>query len=145
MNEFLRKFDTIRFVAPWSIFRNFLRIFHFFEFNFEFWIWAGLVPAQTGPVPTGFVNPAAGSLLLQSILDLETGATIIFRAQPQNSETAHSFRHGSISARRHVGSEIFRYILCTRRQATDCRIFRWLRGEGKKDWWTEPAEWRLIN
>ena len=60
MNEFLRKFDTIIFVAPWSIFRNFLGIFHFFEFKFKFWIWAGLIPDQTvtGPVPTGFVNPA---------------------------------------------------------------------------------------
>ena len=27
MNEFWRKFDTIRFVAPWSIFKNFLGIF----------------------------------------------------------------------------------------------------------------------
>ena len=36
MNEFLRKFDTIRFVAPWSIFRNFLRIFHFFNLNLNF-------------------------------------------------------------------------------------------------------------
>ena len=33
MNEFLRKFDTIRFVAPWSIFKNFLRIFHFLNSN----------------------------------------------------------------------------------------------------------------
>ena len=48
MNEFLRKFDTIRFVEPWNIFRNFLGIFHFFEFKFEFWIWAGFVPGRTG-------------------------------------------------------------------------------------------------
>ena len=63
MNEFFRKFDTIRFVAPWSIFRNFLGIFQFFEFKFEFWIWAGLVPTQTGTgsVPTGFVNPEHAS------------------------------------------------------------------------------------
>jgi len=39
MNEFLRKFDTIRFITPWSIFRNFLGIFHFLNSNlkFEFW------------------------------------------------------------------------------------------------------------
>jgi hypothetical protein len=36
--------------TPWSIFRN----FSFFEFKFEFWIWAGLVPAQTGTVPDRF-------------------------------------------------------------------------------------------
>ena len=42
---------------------NFLGIFQFFEFKFEFWIWAGLVPTQTrtGPVPTGFVNPEHAS------------------------------------------------------------------------------------
>ena len=57
MNEFLRKFDTIRFVAPWSIFRIFLRIFHFFEFKFEFWIWAGLIPAQTETGPDRFGEP----------------------------------------------------------------------------------------
>jgi len=54
MNEFLRKFDNIRFVAPWSILRIFLGIFHFFEFKFEFWIWAGLVPVQTGTGPDRF-------------------------------------------------------------------------------------------
>ena len=58
MNEFLRKFDTIRFVTFWSIFRNFLKFFHFFKFKFEFWILIGLVLTQTGPVSTGLVNPA---------------------------------------------------------------------------------------
>ena len=48
MNEYLKKFDTIRFVATWSIFRNFLEIFHFLELKIEFWIWTGLKPAQTG-------------------------------------------------------------------------------------------------
>ena len=48
MNEFLRKFDTIKFVAPWSIFRIFLRIFHFFKFKFKSWIWAGSVWLVTG-------------------------------------------------------------------------------------------------
>ena len=63
MNEFLRKFDTIRFVAPWSIFRIFLRIFYFLNsnLNFEFgpvWYRTGLiVTGLTGPVPTGLVNP----------------------------------------------------------------------------------------
>jgi len=76
MNEFLRKFDTIRFVAPWSIFRNFL------FFLIQIWIlnlsrfgtgpnrnratpiWP--VTGQTRPVPTGFVNPAceAGDLMV---------------------------------------------------------------------------------
>ena len=39
MNEFVRKFDTIRFIATWSIFMNFFRIFHFLNLNlnFEFW------------------------------------------------------------------------------------------------------------
>ena len=68
MNEFLKKFDTIRFVALWSIFRNFL------FFWIQIWIlnlgrfgtgpnrnrtgpvWP--VTGQTGPVPTGKVNPA---------------------------------------------------------------------------------------
>ena len=36
MNKFLRKFDTIRFIAPSSIFRNFLGIFHFFNSNLNF-------------------------------------------------------------------------------------------------------------
>jgi len=58
MNEFLRKFDTIRFVAPWNIFRIFLRVFYFFEFKFEFWIWAGLVPVQTGTWPDPFDRPS---------------------------------------------------------------------------------------
>ena len=38
MNEFLKKFDTIRFVAPWSIFRIFFENFSFFlnlNLNFE--------------------------------------------------------------------------------------------------------------
>ena len=53
MNEFLRKFDTIRFVAPWSIFRNFLGIFHFFNsnLNFEFgpvWYRPKPEPGRTG-------------------------------------------------------------------------------------------------
>ena len=64
MNKFLRKFDTIRFVAPWSIFKNFLRIFHFFEFKFEFWIWAGLVPVQTGTGPDRFDRTLVGRALL---------------------------------------------------------------------------------
>jgi len=67
MNEFLRKFDTIRFVAPWSIFRIFL------FFWIQIWILnlgrfgtgpnrnrAGSVWPVTGhtePVPTGLVNP----------------------------------------------------------------------------------------
>ena len=62
MNEFLRKFDTIIFVAPLSIFRNFLRIFHFFEFEF------GLVgyrpkPERPGPVSGShrFFNPGCTS------------------------------------------------------------------------------------
>ena len=76
MNEFLRKFDTIRFVAPWSIFRNFFGNFSFFlnsNLNFEFgpvWYRPKLEPGrtfppvwpvtgQTGPVPTGLVNPAS--------------------------------------------------------------------------------------
>ena len=59
LNEriFEKKIDTIRFVAPWSIFMNFFEIFHFFEFKFEFWIWAGLVPAQTETGPVWLVPP----------------------------------------------------------------------------------------
>ena len=71
MNEFLRKFDTIRFVAPWSIFTNFFGNFSFFWI--QIWIlnlgrfgtgpnrnragpvWP--VTGQTGPVPSGFANP----------------------------------------------------------------------------------------
>ena len=56
MNEFLRKFDTIKFVASWSIFRNFLRIFHFFEFKFKFWIWTGLYRIKPEPVRTGLTG-----------------------------------------------------------------------------------------
>ena len=36
MNEYLKIFDTIRLVATWSIFRNFLRIFHFLNLNLKF-------------------------------------------------------------------------------------------------------------
>ena len=54
MNEYLKKFDTIRVVATWSIVRNFLGIFHFLEFKFEFWTWAGLKPAGTGTGPDWF-------------------------------------------------------------------------------------------
>ena len=67
MNEFLRKFDTIRFVASWSIFRNFFGIFSFFGIR----IWSfelgrfqtgryrnrsgpvTPVTAVSGPVPVG--------------------------------------------------------------------------------------------
>ena len=72
MNEYLKKFDTIRFVATWSIFKNFLGIFYFLEFEFEFWIWATgrnqnqsgpvwPVTGKTGPVPVGIFNPAAAT------------------------------------------------------------------------------------
>ena len=52
MNKFLRKIDTIRFVAPWSIFINFLRIFYFLNsnLNFEFgpvWYRPKPEPVQT--------------------------------------------------------------------------------------------------
>ena len=70
MNDFLRKFDTIRSIAPWSIFRNFS------FFWIQIWIlnlgrfdtgpnrnrpgpvWP--VTGQIGPVPNGFVNPGCG-------------------------------------------------------------------------------------
>ena len=48
MNEFLRKFDTIRFVAPLSIFRNFLGFFPIFwnsNLKFEFG------PVYNRPIP----------------------------------------------------------------------------------------------
>ena len=53
MNEFLRKFDTIKFVAPWSIFRNFLGIFHFLNLNLNFdfgpvWYRTKPEPGRTG-------------------------------------------------------------------------------------------------
>ena len=53
MDEFLRKFDTIRFVAPWSIFRNFWEFFIFLNLNlnFEFgpvWYRPKPKPGQTG-------------------------------------------------------------------------------------------------
>ena len=53
MNEFLRKFDTIRFVAPWGIFRNFLDFFIFLNLNlnFEFgpvWYQPKPEPGRTG-------------------------------------------------------------------------------------------------
>ena len=53
MNEFLRKFDTIRFVAPWSIFRIFFRIFHFLNLNLNFelvpvWYRSKPEPGRTG-------------------------------------------------------------------------------------------------
>ena len=60
MNEFLRKFDTIIFVAPLSIFRNFLRIFHFLNLNLD---WLGTGRNWNGtdrfPVPTGFLTLGA--------------------------------------------------------------------------------------
>jgi len=70
MNEYLKKFDTIRFVATWSIFRNFGK---FSFFWIQIWIlnlgqfetdpnrnWSGPVwpvTAVSGPVPVGFFNP----------------------------------------------------------------------------------------
>ena len=51
MNEYLKKFDIIKFVATWSIFKIFLEFFHFLEFKFKIWIWAGLKPAGTGTGP----------------------------------------------------------------------------------------------
>ena len=47
MNEYLKKFDTIRFVATWSIFRNLLEKFYFLNsnLNFEFG------PVSNRPVP----------------------------------------------------------------------------------------------
>jgi len=54
MNKFFRKFDTIIFVAPWIIFRIFLRIFYFFEFKFKFWIWTGFIPDWTEIGPDRF-------------------------------------------------------------------------------------------
>ena len=54
MNEFLRKFYTIRFVAPWSIFRNFLE---FLFFLIQIWILNldrfRSNRNRTEPVPTG--------------------------------------------------------------------------------------------
>ena len=76
MNEYLKKFDTIRFVATWSIFRNYLRFFFSF-FKIQIWIlnldlfvtdryrnWSGPVWPVTvvfGPVPVGKKNPGLGS------------------------------------------------------------------------------------
>ena len=56
MNEFLRKFDTIRFIAPWSIFRNFLRIFHFLNSNLNFEFWSVGYRPKPEPVRTGLTG-----------------------------------------------------------------------------------------
>jgi len=76
MNEYLKRFDTIRFVAIWSIFRNFLGIFHFFEFklNFEF----GPVSYRTEPEPvrtglTGNRSNRTGSVNPEGNTELSTG------------------------------------------------------------------------
>ena len=69
MNEFLRKFDIIRFVAPWSIFRNFFGNFSFFWI--QIWILnlcrfgTGPNRNRTGPVPTGKGNHAFGETRLE--------------------------------------------------------------------------------
>ena len=57
MNEFLRKFDTIKFVAPWNIFMKFLRIFIFFNLNLNL-VWFGTSPNRNRNGPVWLVNPA---------------------------------------------------------------------------------------
>jgi len=56
MNEFLRKFDTIRFFAPWSIFKNFLRIFHFLNLNLNFEFWPVGYRPKPEPARTGLTG-----------------------------------------------------------------------------------------
>ena len=56
MNEFLRKFDTIRFIATRSIFRNFLRIFHFLNLNLNFEFWPVGYRSKPEPVRTGLTG-----------------------------------------------------------------------------------------
>ena len=71
MNEYLKKFDTIKFIATWSIFKNFFWNFLFFEI--QIWILnlgrfrtgpnrnrpgpITPVTAVSGPVPVGKFNP----------------------------------------------------------------------------------------
>ena len=75
MNEYLKNFDTIRFVATWSIFRIFLGIFYFLEFKFEFWIWVGLKPAGTGTGPDRFDRlPVKPDRFRSGFLTLATGS-----------------------------------------------------------------------
>ena len=53
MNKFLRKFDIIRFVAHLSIFRKFLKFFHFLNSNLNFKfkpVWYRPKPDQFPPV-----------------------------------------------------------------------------------------------
>jgi hypothetical protein len=50
MNEYLKTFDTIRFVMTWSIFRVFLKN-NFCEFKFEFLNRTGLEPAEIRTSP----------------------------------------------------------------------------------------------
>ena len=56
MNEFLRKFDTIRFITPWSIFRNFLGIFHFLNSNLKFEFWPVGYRPEPEPDRTGLTG-----------------------------------------------------------------------------------------
>ena len=58
MDEFLRKFDTIIFVAPLSVFRNFLGIFHFLNLNLNFEFGPVWYRPKLKPGRTGLVNPA---------------------------------------------------------------------------------------
>jgi len=50
MNEYLKKFDTIKFVATWSIFKNFFGKFSFF--GIQIWI-LNLGRFETGRTGTG--------------------------------------------------------------------------------------------
>jgi hypothetical protein len=72
MNEYLKVFDTIRFYTPRSIFENFVRFFIFWIqiqiLNLD-WLGTGRNRNRSGlvgPVPTGSVNPAAGSRMREA-------------------------------------------------------------------------------
>ena len=64
MNEYLKKFDTIRLVATWSIFRNFLEFFHFLNLNLNFKfgpVWNRLKPEPVRTGLTGYRGIRIGS------------------------------------------------------------------------------------
>ena len=67
MNKFLRKFNTIRFIATWSIFRNFLRIFHFLNLNLNFKFWPVGYRPKPEPVPIGLGNPVHNTLSARAL------------------------------------------------------------------------------
>ena len=97
MDEFLIKFDTIRFVAPWSIFW----IFHFLNLNLNFEFWPVGYRPKLEPVRTGLTDDRSN------------------RTGSHNPRSASSARRGSPRWRRPTAA------YCSWRRRTRTATGRW--------------------